>query len=53
MKSVYRFYKFNGMCLPIPEDCRDYNRENGECLKCYTGTKLINGKCLHVDFNCN
>lgn len=41
----YRFYLNNGRCVPVPDSCKDYNRETGECYSCYTGYWLSAGQC--------
>lgn len=53
LKCVYRFYKYKGQCISVPDNCRDYNRETGECLKCYTGYRLGDGKCFDIDVGCD
>lgn len=36
----------NGQCEKVSEDCRTYNDFDGQCLSCYSGFALNQGKCV-------
>ena len=37
-----RFYKDKeGICQPVNNNCKTYNRENGACTSCYDGFSII------------
>lgn len=45
IRCSYRFYLNKGRCVPVPDECKEYNKETGECLTCYTGYSMQNGVC--------
>ena len=45
-KCGIRFFKSDGMCKAVSNDCSTYDEDTGFCLTCYSGYVLRNGKCL-------
>ena len=48
------YYVFEGNCNLVDQLCRTYKQTNGDCLSCYDGYRLNNGRCYLNSpiFNC-
>lgn len=40
------FILTNGRCFPVNPQCKDYNRQTGQCTDCYAGYTLKEGQCI-------
>lgn len=38
----------NGQCIAVDAYCNTYSDQTGACKTCYTGYRLIGGKCLTI-----
>jgi hypothetical protein len=43
-------FNTNKVCVPVADQCKTHN-DNGECLTCFFGYDLKEGKCLFSDSN--
>lgn len=39
------------MCVAIDALCKEFERQNGNCISCYTGYRLQNGRCVVIPPN--
>lgn len=41
----------NKVCVPVSDQCLTFDSATGDCLTCYNGYNLQNGKCIIQDLN--
>lgn len=39
-ECIPRFYLQQNRCYPVNQQCKDYDKTNGDCLSCYNGYTL-------------
>ena len=47
--SEHYYFNKNGICCEVKPECRIFNVEEGICIACYQGWKIIDGKCEVID----
>lgn len=46
------YFKF-GNCIPVPSDCKTFDRFTGQCLTCNVpGSRIVDGKCVVPEVVC-
>ncbi len=41
-----RYYMSDNKCIPVNQNCKDYQLSNGLCTSCYPGYMVSNGNCI-------
>ena len=43
-----RYFLFQGICLQVYPECKDYDEKTGQCTSCFNGYFLLDGLCQIV-----